>query len=136
MILSEFESLLSMQMFQHWNLFLYCSIKTITFQDISDCLRCDRIWNDGIDVLGGLNSIVKPPSDDLSNDGPFVARSELGRSSSRVVLLIPIHLFANSIDGPLPNTSSGLNFTMGIALIKKGKHRRAFISRSGSHGGG
>ena len=92
MVLSKFESLLSVDMFQHWYLFLCCSIKTIAFQDISDCLRCDWIENDGIDVLDGLNSVVKPSSSDLSNDGLFVVSSELERSSSRVVLLVPIHL--------------------------------------------
>ena len=136
MVLSIFQSLLSMYMFQHWCFFLCCRIKPIAFQDISDCLRCDWIGNDGVDVLDGLNSVVRPSSSDLSNNGLFITRSELERSSSQVVLLVPIHLITDSIDSPLPHTSSGLNFTVEIALIEKGKHRRVFSSGSGSYCGG
>ena len=44
----------------------------IFLEDISDCLRVDRVGDDLVNKSGGLNSIVKPSSGDLIYDGLFV----------------------------------------------------------------
>ena len=119
-----------MNLLQNWNLIYECQsteVFHVMFHENRNMSRMIFKTNRGI-LLHWIYIHIKPSSGDLSNDGLFVARSELGRLSSRVVLLIPIH---HSIDGPLLNTSSELNFTMGIALIKKRKHRRALSAEVG-----
>ena len=74
-------------------------LKMILLQCISDSLRSDRTGDDGIDEIGGLDSIVKLSSGDLSNNRLLVMRRELGRTTSHVVFLVPVHLFFDSANG-------------------------------------
>jgi hypothetical protein len=44
----------------------------VLLKHISDCLWGGWVGNDGVDVFGGLNSIGRPPSGDLGDDGSFI----------------------------------------------------------------
>jgi hypothetical protein len=41
--------------------------KVILLEGIPDCLGCDRVGNSLVDEMGGLHSIIEPPSGDLLN---------------------------------------------------------------------
>ena len=48
------------------------STKVILFECIPDCLGCDRIRKDVVDEMGGLHSIIKSSSGDLTNNRSLV----------------------------------------------------------------
>jgi hypothetical protein len=48
-----------------------------------------------VDKVGGLNSITKPFSDDLIDNGLFVPRRKLKRMASFAIFLVPIHFLLN-----------------------------------------
>ena len=43
--------------------------KFVFLEQVSDCLRTNRVGEGAIDEFGGLNCIVKPSSDDLAQIG-------------------------------------------------------------------
>jgi len=55
-----------------------------------------------IDKVGGLNSIIKPFGSDLANDGLFIIRKKLRKTTLFAVFLVPIHFLLNSPNGRLP----------------------------------
>ena len=99
-------------------------------------MGCDRVGDDVVDKAGGLNSIVKPSSSDLANDGLFITRRKLRRSTPFAVFLVPIHFLLDSPNGRLPYTSSRLDLMQGIALIEKGDDRRVLSKGCGMHDDG
>ena len=44
------------------------SMKIILFECVSDCLGCDRIRKNVVDKMGGLHSIIKSSTGDLTNN--------------------------------------------------------------------
>jgi hypothetical protein len=76
--------------------------KVVLLEHIPNCLGCDRVGDDGVDEIGGLNSIVSLPSGDLAKNGLFVAMRKLGRATSFAVFLVPIHFLLDSTNGRLP----------------------------------
>ena len=43
-------------------------VKVIFFECIPDCLWCDRVGKDVVDEMGGLHSIIKSFTGDLTNN--------------------------------------------------------------------
>ena len=72
------------------------------FKHICDCLGCDRVMHGVVDKVGGLNSITKPFSDDLIDNGLFVPRRKLKRMASFAIFLVPIHFLLNPFNVRLP----------------------------------
>ena len=91
MVLGKLETIYSMLLFEKRAFLLYYRAKVVLLQHIPDCLRNNRVRSNVVDKFGGLNSIVQPSSSDLTNDGLFIAMSELGRMPSFVVFLVPIY---------------------------------------------
>jgi hypothetical protein len=54
--------------------------KNCFLKHIPDCLGCDRVGHGVVDKVGGLNSIIKPFSDDLMDNRLFVARRKLRKN--------------------------------------------------------
>ena len=52
----------------------------------------------GIDKICSLNSIVKPPRVDLSDNGLLVIGRELGGMATRIVLFVEIHFISSLAD--------------------------------------
>ena len=74
MALSKFEMILTMGLFEKWSFLLDNRAKFVFLKSISDCLGCDRSGDNIVDVLSGLDSIVKLFSGDLLNNCLFVMR--------------------------------------------------------------
>jgi hypothetical protein len=68
MVSGKLEMCHSMGLLEKRAFLLGNGLKMILLQCISDSLRSDRTGDDGIDKTGGLDSIVKLSSGDLSND--------------------------------------------------------------------
>ena len=62
----------------------------------------NRVEDDRINELGGLNCIIKPPRFDLTENGPLVTSRQFGKMTSRIVLPVPIPLLADSTHSTLP----------------------------------
>ena len=62
--------------------------KVVLLECISHCLRRDRRGEDVVDIMGGLDSIIKLSSGDLVDDRLFVMRGELGRMTTFAILLV------------------------------------------------
>ena len=71
----------------------------------------------GIDKICSLNSIVKPPRVDLSDNGLLVIGRELGGMATRIVLFVEIHFLSNFFDGNKTHTGFIMDLTIGIALF-------------------
>ena len=93
---------LAMGLLEHRDFLLCCRVKSTLLQCISDSLRMDMVGDDRINKLGGLNCIIKPPRFNLMNNGLLVTSRQLGRMTSRIVLLVSIPLFADSTHSTLP----------------------------------
>jgi len=63
-------------------------------------------------------------------------RGKLGRTATRMIFLIPLHLPTDPANSTLPQASPSLNLMMGISLIEERNNRRVLFSRGGFHGGG
>ena len=53
----------------------------------------DKVGDDVVNEFGGLNSIIKPFSSDLTHDTLFIIRCELGRTTPFAIFLVLIYLF-------------------------------------------
>ena len=71
----------------------------------------------GIDEICSLNSIVKPPRVDLSDNGLLVMSRELGGTATRIVLFVGIHFLPNITDSTRAYTSLIMDLTIEIALF-------------------
>jgi hypothetical protein len=67
-----------------------------------DCLGCDKVGDGVVDEVGGLNSIIKPFSDDSMNSTLFVARRMLRRMAPLAIFLAPIHFLLDPSNGRPP----------------------------------
>ena len=67
-ILSEFKPPLMMGLLEHRNFLLCTGVKSTLIQYISNCLRMNRVGDDRINELGGLNCIIKPSRIDLMDN--------------------------------------------------------------------
>jgi hypothetical protein len=65
-------------------------------------LGYDKDRNYVIDEVGGLNSIIKPFSNDLINKVLLVAIRKLGRMTLFALFLVYIHFLHDPINGRLP----------------------------------
>jgi len=63
-------------------------------------------------------------------------RRKLGRTTTRMIFLIPLHLLTDPANSTLPQTSPSLDLMMRIPLIEERNNRRVLVSRDGFHGGG
>jgi hypothetical protein len=100
----------------------------VLLKHISDCLWGDWVGNDGVDVFGGLNSIGRPPSGDLGDDGSFIGGRKPGRTTRRWSLSIRKEVLKDSRHSRLPNTKFGSNLTSGKTIGSKG-HDVFLLSR-------
>ena len=121
---------------EHWDFLLCCWPKTCLLQHIPDSLRSNGGGDSGIYESGGLDCIVKSPRADLTDNRLFITRRKLGRTTTRMIFLIPHHLLTNPANSTLPQTSPSFYLTMRIPLIEERNNRRALCSRDGFHGGG
>jgi hypothetical protein len=64
-------------------------------------LGCDKVGDGVIDEVGGLNSIIKPFSDDLIDNTLFVTRRMLKRMAPFAIFLAPIHFLLDPFNGRL-----------------------------------
>ena len=71
----------------------------------------------GIDEICSLNSIVKPPRVDLSDNRLLVMGRELGGTATRIVLFVGIHFLPNLADSTKAYTSFTMDLMIGIALF-------------------
>ena len=71
----------------------------------------------GINDICGLNSIVKPPRVDLSDNGLLVMGRKLGGMATRIVLIVSIHFLPNFADSTKAYTSFIMDLMIGIALF-------------------
>jgi hypothetical protein len=76
--------------------FLFC------FKHISDNLGYDKDRNYVIDEVGGLNSIIKPSSNDLVNKVLLVAIKKLERMTPFAPCLVYIHFLYDPLNSRLP----------------------------------
>jgi hypothetical protein len=75
--------------------FLFC------FKHIPDYLGYDKDRNYVIDKVSGLNSIIKPSSNDLVNKVLLVAMKKLGRMTLFALFLVYIHFLHNPFNDRL-----------------------------------
>jgi hypothetical protein len=68
MVSGKFEVLQSVGLLEKRAFFLDNRAKVILFECIPDCLGCDRIGKDVVDEMGGLHSIIKSSTGDLTNN--------------------------------------------------------------------
>ena len=101
-ILSKFKPPLTMGLLEHRSFLLCTGVKSTLLQHISDCLRMNRVEDDRINELGGLNCIIKPSRFDLTENGLLVMNRQLGRMTSRIVLPVPIPLLLILPTVPFP----------------------------------
>jgi hypothetical protein len=73
----------------------------VCLKHISDCFRYDRINKNVVGKVGGLNSIIKPSSNDLVNKVLLIAIRKLGRITPFALFLVYIHFLHDSINGRL-----------------------------------
>ena len=78
----------------------------------------DKDRNYVINEVGGLNSIIKPSSNDLVNKVLLIAIRKLERMTPFALFLVYIHFLHDPINGRLPYTSFELDLTQRIAFIK------------------
>ena len=71
----------------------------------------------GINEICSLNSSVKPPRVDLSDNGLLVIGRKLGEMATRIVLYASIHLLPNLADSTKAYTSFIMYLTIEIALF-------------------
>ena len=71
----------------------------------------------GIDEICSLNSIVKPPRVDLSDNGLLVTGRKLGGTATRIVLFVRIHFLHNLANSTKTYTSFIMDLMIGIALF-------------------
>ena len=71
----------------------------------------------GIDKIWSLNSIVKPPRVDLSDNGLLVIGRELGWMATRIVLFVEIHFLSSIADSAKAYTGFSMDLMIGIALF-------------------
>ena len=65
-----------MCLLQHEDFLLCCWAETTLLQNISDCLRSDRLRDGGIYELSGLNGIIHPSRVNFLNDCCFITSRE------------------------------------------------------------
>ena len=92
-------------------------VKSSFFQCIPDSFRMDRVCKSGINEICSLNSIVKPPRVDLSDNGLPVTGRKLGGMATRIVLYVGIHFLPNLTDSTKAYTSFIMDLIIGIALF-------------------
>ena len=102
MVPGKFEVVQSMSLLEKRTFPLDNSMKIILFECVSDCLGCDRIRKNVVDKMGGLHSIIKSSTGDLTNNWLLVTWRQLGRSSSFAAFYISSHLLLNSPNSRLP----------------------------------
>ena len=68
---------------------------------IPDCFRYDRINKNVVGKVGGLNSIIKPSSNDLVNKVLLVAIRKLERMTPFALYLVYIHFLHDPINDRL-----------------------------------
>ena len=71
----------------------------------------------GIDKIWSLNSIVKPPRVDLSDNGLLVMSRELGGMATRIALFVGIHFLFSRADSTKTYTGFIMDLIIGIALF-------------------
>ena len=76
--------------------------KAIFLEWIPDCLGCDRTGKDVVDEMGGLHSIIKPPTGNMMNNWMLVNWRQFGRTSPFAVFFVSIHLLLDPPNGRLP----------------------------------
>ena len=91
------------------------------------------IRDNGIDKFCGLNSIIKLSSSDLAKNGVVIISRQLGRTTSRMVFLVPLHFIINLPHSTLYQTSSSLNLMLKISFGKERNSQRVLGSRNGSY---
>jgi hypothetical protein len=74
----------------------------VCLKHIPDCFGYDRINKDVVGKVGGLNSIIKPSSNDLINKVLLVAIRKLRRMTPFALFLVYIHFLHNPLNGRLP----------------------------------
>ena len=92
------------------------------------------IRDNGIDEFFGLNSIIKLSSSDFAKNGVVIMSRQLGRTTSRMVFLVPLHFIVNFPHSTLFQASSSLNLMLRTSFGKERNSQRALDSRYGSHG--
>jgi hypothetical protein len=97
----------------------------VCLKHIPNCFRYDRINKNVVGKVGGLNSIIKPSSNDLVNKVLLMAIRKPGRMTPFALYLVYIHFLHDPINGRLPYTSFELDLTQRIAFIKNKDDRRA-----------
>ena len=75
----------------------------------------------GINEICSLNSIVKPPRVDLSDNGLLVTGRKLGGTATRIVLYVSIHFLPNLADSTKAYSSFIMDVTTGIVREKAQK---------------
>ena len=134
MSLCKLQPLLTMNLLQHGHFLLCSRPETALLKCPSDCLWVDGMLKSRIDEMSGLNSSIQLPWSNLTNNGCFVTSRKLGRTSTKIVFLLCIHLFFNSTLSGLAHTSSPLNISDRVPLFRQRKNRSMIGSRSGFHG--
>ena len=81
--------LLTMRHLEHRDFLLCCWPNASFLQHIPDNLRSNRGIYGWIYELGDLDSIVKLPRADLTDNWLFIMRGKLGRTVTRMIFLIP-----------------------------------------------
>jgi hypothetical protein len=76
-------------------------VNIVFLEHICDCLGCDRVGHSVVNKIGGLNSIIKPFSNDLMDNRLFVARRKLKRMASFAIFFVPIHFLLDPFNGIL-----------------------------------
>ena len=71
----------------------------------------------GIDKICSLNSIVKPPRVDLSDNGLLVIGRELRGMATEIVLFVKIHFISSLADSIKAYTGFIMDLIIGIALF-------------------
>jgi hypothetical protein len=74
----------------------------ICFEHIPDCFKYDIIKKNVVDEVGGLNSIIKPSSNDLVSKELLVAMRKLGRMTPFAPFLVHIYVLYDPFNGRPP----------------------------------
>lgn len=107
----------------------------MSFEDSSDCLCRDWVGDDGIDVVGSLDSIVSLACGDLVDDGSLGGGRKLDRTSRRRYGSVGKEVPEYPGDSRLADTQVGGNFMSRMTI--RGQRNDVFLLSRGDgvHGG-
>ena len=95
----------------------HCPVESSVPPPSSPTFLHPRVFEGGINKICSLNSIVKPPRVNLSNNGLLVTGKELGGTATRIALFVGIYFLFKFVDSTKAYTGFVMDLMIRIALF-------------------